>query len=300
MIESGSHVPGVRAADFALPPNTALRYELPDARLRPYISDYHVLDSVEASHDGTLEWMLPAWPAIRFVLADRRMSLTIGNRAYDPHPVAALYGTTTRAIRVNAHGGVTIGANIGPLGWSRLFRAPASSFRDRVVPLDEMMPPGAVAEVIEALRASDRGPAAKAILDPFFLDMLGPRSRDEPLIAALADLIGDADTNDLPTAAAASGISPAALRRLSTRYFGFPPKTLLNRARFMRAFLKMKMGGLSEEQVIAGQYYDSPHFLRDSYRFLGMTPRRFMALDTPYLDAALRARRLVLRAARDE
>jgi hypothetical protein len=43
-------------------------------------------------------------------------------------------------------------------------------------------------------------------------------------------------------------------------------------------------------------YHDASHFNRDGRRFLGMTPRRFLTLPTPYTVAALRARRLVIGA----
>jgi hypothetical protein len=34
-----------------------------------------------------------------------------------------------------------------------------------------------------------------------------------------------------------------------------------------------------------------PHFLRDARRFIGTTPRRFLARDLPYLHANIRALR---------
>ncbi|MGH6617061.1 hypothetical protein [Sphingomonas sp.] len=294
MIESGTHTPNVSVESFGLPPHTALRYERPDPRLAAYLTDYHVLDSDESGVGTNIEWMLPSWPAIRVILADNPIALTIGGTTYDPMPEAALYGTTSKAMRVRTAGGVTIGAGITPLGWSRLFRGPADQYRDRIVSLDTVMPAGVVEELVSRLRASDQALDVKDILDRFFLNHMGPRDRNEGEIRALMALIVDDATQDLSTAAARIGIDARRLRRLATRHFGFPPKTLLLRARFLRSFLKMfAIRDHADYSLIATTYHDASHFLRDANRFLGMTPRRFMAMKTPYLDAVLRARAAV-------
>jgi AraC-like DNA-binding protein len=298
MIESGTHTPGVSARDFGLLPHMALRYEQPDPRLAGYLSDYHVLDSEGPAAMGSVEWMLPSWPAIRIILAEEPIILALGGTTYDPLPVASLYGTTSRAMRVTSHGGVTVGAGVTPLGWARLFDAPSDRFRDQIVPLGTVMPDSEVAELVSLLRASDRSLEVKGILDRFFLEHMGPPHPNEPVIRQIMALLVDDDTLDLSTAAAAIGIRPERLRRLSKRYFGFPPKTLLSRVRFLRSFLKMfEARDHSDYSLIADTYYDASHFLRDAQKFLGMTPKRFMAMKTPYLKAALRARKLVLGAA---
>ncbi len=299
MIESGSHVPGVDAADFGLPPHTALRIELPSPALRPFLADYHVLDSEGPHAEGAETWMLPAWPAIRIILTDRRIALRLGRRVYDPLPVASLYGTTSRAMRMTSHGGVTVGIGVKPLGWTRFFPAKADLFRDQVVPLGKVMNPKLIDELVGALRESDQGPEVKPLLDAFFERLCGPPCPDEPLVRQLSALIADEETHDLTTASARIGISTAALRRLSGRYFGFPPKTLLIRTRFLRSLLRMMAeGDHLDYGLISPTYHDVSHFLRDANHFLGMTPRRFAKIDNPYLKAILRARRVVAEAAK--
>lgn len=299
MIESGSHVPGVSAADFALPHHTALRLELPAPELRGCLSDYHVLDSEGPQALDAVSWVLPAWPAIRFIMTDRRMRLEIGRRIYDPVPLASVYGTTSRAMRLTTNGGVTIGIGLRPAAWARLFRRPADQCRDRLTLLHELMAPGPVDALIERLRRSDQGPGVKAILDAFFAEALGPPHPDEPLIEKLGALIADEEVRDLGQAGERVGIGPAALRRLSARYFGFPPKTLLNRTRFLRSLNRMIEADATDYALVGPTYFDASHFLRDGYRFLGMTPRRFLQqYENPYPKAVNRARRIVMEAAR--
>ena len=65
------------------------------------------------------------------------------------------------------------------------------------------------------------------------------------------------------------------------------------RARFMRILKERMLAGETGSLETPKGYHDASHFLRDANLFLGMTPRRFLAMDMPYLYAALRARRLV-------
>jgi AraC-like DNA-binding protein len=297
MIESGSLTPGVSADMFGLPPHTALRYEQPAAALQNLITSYVVLDSDDLP-GGQGEWMLPAWAQMWFILTDGPITVTIGNRRYDPMPKAALYGVTSRAMPVQSHGGVTVGVDLTALGWARLIDRPAEQFRDRVTPLREVIPPVIVAEIVDRLRGSDRSLQVKGILDDIFLRCMAVPHRDEPTIAKVMALITDGTVDDVATVAARLGIDGYELRRVSRRYFGFPPKTLMMRGRFLRRFVPMLMSADRTRGVAVPKgYHDASHFLRDANRFLGMTPRRFLAIDTPYLNAALRARAIVLGAA---
>ena len=299
MIESGSLTPGVRIDRFDLPAHTALRVEWPTAALRGLVANYHVLDSDRAHHDGAQQWLLPSWPTLRFILAPDAMALTIGTRRYDPLPTAALYGTASRAMCMTTHGGVTVGVDLTPLGWARLFDLRADLYRDRVVALETVLPPGWVARTMQRLRDSDQGAGVKPILDEMLLTIVAPPTRDDSAITALQRLIADDATRELTAASVTLGVTPEALRRLSTRYFGFPPKTLLIRTRFLRSLIRMLLAGSDADySAIAPTYFDASHFLRDADRFLGTTPRRFLRQEHRFLAAFLRATAEVRRAAR--
>ncbi|UVO51658.1 hypothetical protein M0208_14505 [Sphingomonas sp. SUN019] len=297
MIESGSLTPGVSADMFGLPPHTALRYEQPAVALQSLITSYVVLDSDDLP-GGQGEWMLPAWAQIWFILTDGPISVKIGNRRYDPMPTPALYGVTSRAMPVQSHGGVTVGVDLTALGWARLIDRPAEEFRDRVTPLREVIPEPIVDEIVGRLQKSDQARDVKGILDDVFGRCLATPHPDEPLIASVLALIADGTVGDVATIAARIGIDGYDLRRVSKRYFGFPPKTLMMRGRFLRHFVPMLMRPDRAKNIkVPDVYHDASHFLRDSHRFLGMTPRQFLAIDTPYLNAALRARWAVMGAA---
>ncbi|MEG3143432.1 helix-turn-helix domain-containing protein [Sphingomonas sp. RT2P30] len=297
MIESGSDAPGISAADFGLPPHTALRYERPVAALRRHLTSYAVFDSAPGQWPGTVEWMLPAWAQIWIVMADGPVRVKLGAKDFAPLPATVLYGVTSRAMPVTAQGGVTIGIDVSPLGWARLFRVPAERLRDQVTSLGAVMKPAVAARLASALAASDRAREVKEVLDGFFTRQMAQPHRDEAMIAEIMALIADHDISDLTAAAEARGIDQRSVRRLSKRYFGFPPKTLMMRTRFLRALVPLlEHGNAADHALIPPGYYDRSHFLRDARRYLGMTPRQFIARPSPYRDAAMRARKLVIGA----
>ncbi|RYD68313.1 MAG: hypothetical protein EOP58_00990 [Sphingomonadales bacterium] len=294
MIESGTHTPDVALEVFVGPPGTALRIERPDPRLANFISDYYVFDSEGPGMMGAIEWAMPGAASLRFFFGERPYNVWLGSRAFTPVPVAALYGPTSRASRFEVFGDVTIGMSITALGWARLFRKSAQQYCDRVVPIAAAIPGDFGQRLFDRLAASDKGPQVKGVLDAFFLEHLGPPNPDEPMIARIMALIVDEKVDGLSDIAERVELTPQQLRTLSLRYFGFPPKRLLRRARFLRSLLRMyAAGGEADYSLRAHSYFDVSHFLRDADEFLGTTPRRFMAMQTPYLRQIIRARTAV-------
>jgi len=291
--------PAERAHSFAMPPGMSLRYDQPDPAIAAYITGYHVYRSEGPQAAGQVDWFLPGTANVRVSINAGPISVTIGRRNFDPTPQAALYGPTSQALCAVTNGGTMIGFGVSALGWTRLFgpRPSASAYRDRIAPVADLLGEATTADLVARLTASDRDAGVKPVLDTFLAEHLGPPRGNEAAIRKLTALIVEDDTIDLPHAAAAVGISENALRRLATHYFGFPPKLLLRRARFLRSLMALWDDAAPDDYSgIAAAYFDTSHFLRDADAFLGMTPRRFMALNTPFLDASVRARAAVLGA----
>ncbi|MES2337246.1 MAG: helix-turn-helix domain-containing protein [Pseudomonadota bacterium] len=298
MFESGSHTPGVSAADFGVPPGMALRYERPADAIARHVTSYVVMDSEPNGDIGTADWMLPSWSQIWIVFGSDPVALRIGNFHYPALPTATLMGPTSRAMPVTSNGGGAIVADISPLGWGRLFRQPAARFADRVVPLDTVMPAAVFANLLSELNYPACVPDTKMILDRFFTEVLAYGYDDEPLVDAVMTAIMDDDLVDATSVARRVGIDRRQLLTLSHRYFGFPTTTLLLRARFLKAMLPlMDTTSGADVRTIPPRYHDASHFNRDARRFLGTTPRRFLALHKPYCESAIRARVAVLGSA---
>ena len=81
------------------------------------------------------------------------------------------------------------------------------------------------------------------------------------------------------------------LERLCARAFGFTPKLLLRRQRFLRSLAHFMLDpSLKWLTAMDYQYHDQAHFVRDFRRFMGMTPTAYGKLEHPLLSAAARAR----------
>ncbi|HEX8485604.1 helix-turn-helix domain-containing protein [Sphingomonas sp.] len=295
MIAGRTAVPGGCRQAFIMPPGLSIRYDAPAAAIADSITGYHVYSSAVPA--DRVDWFLPGTANIRVTLDAGPVDLTIRRRTYAPLPQATLFGPTSQAMRAVTRGGTMIGIGISALGWARLFPNAASDCRDRIFPLGEAMGHAITAELVDTLTATDRDRGVKPALDAFFLRHLGPFHADAPHIRRLMALIVDEYNDTLADVAIQMSLPAHTLRRLSARHFGFPPKLLLLRTRFLRAFTDMLASGDPlDYATVAPRYFDASHFLRDARTFLGTTPRRFMAQPTTFLQASLRARDAVLGA----
>lgn len=291
----GTECPDVPPHVFAMPDGMSIRYDQPDPAIACYVTGYHVYASFGASAAAMENHFLPGTANVRVSLNAGPIGVTIARRRFAPTPVASLYGPTSHVLHARTNGGTMIGMGISAAGWARFFPQAASRFRNQIVPLADLWGEAMTDDLVRALAASDREHEVKGILDAFLARMMGPPHPDEEVVRRLMTLIVDEETNDLATAAARIGIEPHRLRRIATRHFGFPPKMLLIRARFLRSLLRLVEAGPAADYSMVGPgYFDASHFLRDANRFLGMTPKRFMALPNPFLSASLRARNAVL------
>ena len=139
-----------------------------------------------------------------------------------------------------------------------------------------------------------RDPAGEAArIDAFMLELLAstePSDEEARIRAAHAALIND-DTTSVADLAGQLGMSARSLERLSLRAFGFSPKLLLRRQRFLRSLAQFMLDpSLKWIRTLDYQYVDQAHFVRDFQRFMGMSPSRYGALEHPVLRAAAQAR----------
>lgn len=300
MIESGSNVDGIDAAAWRLPLGTALRLERPATPLQPLLPCYAVMDSDRAVYEGPGDWLLPGRAQLWFALDAGPVGVRVRSGRSKPLGIAMLFGPTSAAMPVTSNGGVTIMVEVSPRGWARFFTTPAVEVRDQIVPLDAHWPAAWTAELLKRLHKCDREGAVKGVLDDFFITHLPPIRDQEALVGRIdAHLADDAAHPDVSAWGRDLGIgSQRTLARTCDRYFGFGPKQLQRRRRFLRTLTAMLVAETPPDfGAVPPGYHDVPHFLRDGREFLGMTPRQFLAMPMPYQRAALRARTGVIGAA---
>lgn len=287
-LQGGTNRPGVPDAVFAMPPGHAMRYDLPASSLSDFVSAYATYGTQDRSE--VVNWFLPAPPMICVLLDAGAVNISIRNHRFDPGPVS-LYGATSTAFSATTRGGVQVGIGLTALGWVRLFTKSAQKFTNCVIPLSEILPPGISRQLSAELRAISDPLLIAPTLDAMLAPLLVQTHPHENVIKGFTDLMLVDGVIEITDAAGRLDISEATLRRVAMYAFGMPPKVLLRRARFLRSFMKLlRSGEWTRYGLIDSSYFDQSHFIRDANAFLGTTPRRFMARETTFLAASLRAR----------
>ena len=271
------------------------RYERPAGSIRDFITGYHFYSAPRGQPRD--DWFLPGAANIRVSWFAKPIAVTIGDRHYDPLPPAALFGPTSRALHARTRGGFMVGIGISALGWGRLFSQSADSVADRIAPLDAMWPQEDIAALVSLLQRHDVATPVAPLLDRFLRPRLLQERRDEVLIAKLAALVLREDVMAVGAIVEALGVDEARVRRLAYRYFGFSPRHLIRRAKFLRSIISVTQSGTTPTRTaIDESYSDHSHFIREAHRFLGMTPGQFVELTKPFLSASLELRPQVLGA----
>jgi AraC-like DNA-binding protein len=277
-------------------PVIELDYALPAHALARFVSGYHRY-RLDLPDGGVLDDVFyPGAANIRIQVSGGDWSVRIGERRIDPVPRASLFGPTSHAIYSRSAGGTLFGAGITPLGWTRLTTLPASDFADTVVPLEALLGEDA-ARLAGAIGAAQTLAEAAATFDAFFAARFAPASPEDDRIEAMHALLAAGETIGIAEAAATLDLHPRTFARLAHRAFGFAPKRLLRRARFLRSLMVLREpSGAKWSDRIGEGYYDQSHFIRDAHEFLGMAPREFLRLKKPMNDASTQRRGEVLGA----
>ncbi len=235
----------------------------------------------------------PSFATIRFAIEDARpWSMRLGARRFDM-PFASFAGPTDVAGWVEAQGGAVVGLGLRAQGWARLFGGDLSAYANRVVPLSTL-DIGADA-LLDKLDGCEHPPA---VFERWLDCLLAARRTVDPRLTRLEALIADAATARIETLAEELDLTARQLGTLSRRNFGFTPKVLLRRRRFLRA-LSVTLDAAPEESgglLAEAGYWDRSHFLRDAHLFLGCSIREFRQRRGPLHALVMQTRAEVLGA----
>ncbi|HVR90254.1 MAG TPA: helix-turn-helix domain-containing protein [Novosphingobium sp.] len=270
-----------------------VRFFMPSAALAPYISTYY-LTEVNLPEGETIEdWLHPEWANLRFS-HNGSWRAAIGEEPLRPCADFVATGPTSQAVRFVAGTMRAWGIGLLPLGWARFIGAPAAVSADRFI--DGIADPSFARfpALLDTLFGSVPDAAAEAArIDAFLLELLARTqpAEDEARILAAHSALLDPDLGTVSDLAERLAMSIRSLERLCLRAFGFPPKLLLRRQRFLRSLAQFMLDpSLTWLSTLDWQYVDQAHFVRDFRAFMGMSPRRYAALEHPVLRAAARAR----------
>jgi AraC-like DNA-binding protein len=275
----------------------SVRFFPPPEALRQFFTTFYLLE-VTVPDGGTVsDYLPPEWGNLRFHSGARPVAVSQDGVKFpvcdNPHT-----GPSSQTMRFSIGTTRMWGIGLLPLGWATFVRASAADHANRVV--DGGSHPAFASFAPLARSLFGERPDVDAELARISGHFLGrsdePPALEERIVAIHSALIdqGVASVGDLIESV---GASLRTVERLCKSAFGFPPKLLLRRQRFMRSLADFMLDpSLKWIGAIDGQYHDQAQFVRDFHQFVGMTPRQFAALDKPVLSEVMRERMRLGRA----
>ena len=283
-----------------------LRFALPSEALRPYVTTYYLIEAHTSAAEPVIEdYLHPEWPNLRF-MKPGWSSAAMGDDPLLETPGFAVTGPTTKAtnFRIGTIGDQALlpsrGGNWGigllPLGWAKFVQVDADGYADRFT--DGNADPAfesfrdLASDLTRRFHGEERNFADEvAAIEACLTGLLDSKVPQEKQITAINTALVDPDIGSATQLADRVGMNLRSLERLSRRAFGFPPKLLLRRQRFLRSLSQFMLDpSLKWLSTLDYQYHDQAHFVRDFKRFMGMTPGEYAKLEKPILIAAAQAR----------
>jgi AraC-like DNA-binding protein len=265
-------------------------YRLSEA-LQPYFTALYST-TIECEPEAlVVDCLHPEWAALRFTEGPPPVACV------GPGPLASQWpfvanGPTSRAIQFGVTRSRVWGLGLQPAGWSKFVAQPANSLSDRTVDGSVHEAFALFAPIVE-LVASAAGDANKIAggINDFLMQHTGRPVRHEAEILSCQQALRDPDIANVGELGKRIGIAERSLERLCGRYFGFPPKVLLRRQRFLRSLAQFMLDPRRTwSKALDGQYYDQAQFVRDFRSFMGMTPSEYADAPHPILEKIMAQR----------
>ena len=263
--------PASGAQPVIAPPAT-VGVHRPSPALEPYVTFYYFVTTTRPITD----FLYPEWGNVRLSL-DGEWQVAVDG-CYDRVPgPSLLFGPTDRRSLVTASPGRMIGFGLTPIGWHRLIGGDCARMANAVRPLGDALGIG-----VESLRAGmiadgDDEAASVRRWETILHGLLASRPPGHPRVLAV-DRALRGTPDDVRAFARAMALSERSLHRLCLDTFGFAPKRLLRRQRFLRTLGRVRAAvGAPVTPSLGEDYYDLPQFYRDFRDFMGMSARDYFA-----------------------
>jgi AraC-like DNA-binding protein len=274
-------------ADFT----TEVRFYRLSEELQPYFTALYAT-SIDCVPGAIVKDRLhPEWAALRFTEGPPPIA-RIGIGEMTPQWPFVANGPTSKAIQFGVTRSRVWGLGLQPAGWSKFVDVPANTLSDETVDGSSheafaLFRP--ILGIVQAARG-DGDRIARGIND-FMMRHVDRRVPQEAQIFACQEALRDPDVANVAELGERLGMNRRSLERLCGRYFGFPPKLLLRRQRFLRSLAQFMLQSVdSWSEALDWQYYDQAQFVRDFRSFMGTTPSAYADAPHPILEKVMAQR----------
>jgi AraC-like DNA-binding protein len=259
--------------------------------LRRFFTSFYYTEITPPPGETVTDFIQPEWANLRFFSGALPQAETRDGTRVTGTPFTAT-GPSCRTVRFEVGATRVWGIGLLPLGWAKFVRADAAQVADLLADGNEHPVFTQFAAISQTLFGPEEDVAAEcARIGAYFLARIDEPVVDEDRIVAIHEALIDPEIVTVSALVERTGGTPRTIERLCRRTFGFAPKLLLRRQRFMRSLAQfMADPSMRWSGAIDGSYFDQAQFVRDCKQFLGMTPSQYAALDKPVLAAVMRER----------
>lgn len=267
-----------------------VRFHAPPVDLRRFFTTFYYTEFALPRGETVQDSLHPEWAGLRMFDGSGAESWMAGQTPV--HATFAVSGPTSRAIRFKISKCRFWGVGLLPLGWEQFATGPAQDCANLIgdglaepafapfVPLWQTLFDGTADEAAELAR-----------IVGFFRARSTPLCRDAARIGAIHAALVDPEIGTVSELVEMVGVGQRTVERICQRAFGFAPKLLLRRQRFMRSLsLFMLDPTLKWIGALDSHYHDQAQFVRDFHEFMGLTPREYAAQPHPVLEQFMRER----------
>jgi AraC-like DNA-binding protein len=256
----------------------SLEYFSPSAKLAPYVKCYYRVAGYLEPGQHLQDHLVPNMATLRFELAGG-WNYRWADSAWKAFPKSALIGPTSQPLAVETRGPFLLfGVDLTPRGQALVWDGTAADIADKCVELT-WLSGGIFLQLFGQLSIAGDDAGRVATADTFLLGRLEQMKKPKTdLYAAIDAHLAKADDENVTVAgiAHALDVSERQLERWTAKLYGFRPKLILRRARFMRVLEAILSNPNAMWQDVAGaSYFDQSHFCRDFKLFCGLTPGKF-------------------------
>lgn len=273
--------------DFSL----VVKYFRLSKALTPYFTALYLFEFDTPEGVFTEDHLHPEWSVMRFTQGQPPVA-AIGGGPLQPQWPFVVSGPTSKSIHFGVTRSRIWGLGMLPAGWARFVDGQASHFADMTVDGTSDAAFRVFSPILDIVNAFGQTIEATAMrINAHLLLNLPPAPRLEQQVIALHDALRDPEIGDVAELTERLGMGTRSLERLSARYFGFPPKQLLRRQRFLRSLAQYMLDpAASWSDALDSQYHDQAQFVRDFRSFMGMTPTEYADRPHPILSRIMAQR----------
>lgn len=264
----------------------------PSDKLAPYIRRFYVFEAELPDEFLIEDFLLAETAFVRCLLkGDWRGEVAPGEWS-NPSPTL-FFGSNELPFRVRVKGSFAVaGFAIRPSAWHCLAERSHAEFKDRLLPLEEMVGALAVDMYREVQAASDDAGKIAAMENAAWsrIESVG-RFEPDAQMAEFEVISRTNSTMRIEDAADQLGLSKRQLERRCKQHFGLTPKAVLRRSRFLDMAAAVRgFSSPSDQHLAELRYFDQSHLNREFKRFTRMTPKQFEKAITPLQTAGLKLR----------